>query len=46
MNIKLNKYLADIINSIDCIDEFVGSPKIYTNYESSKLLQSAVERHI
>jgi len=46
MNIQLNKYLSDIIESIALIDEFTGKTKLFSNYESSKMVQSAVERHI
>jgi len=46
MNLQLNKYLADILGSIECIDEFTGEIKIYEQYESSKIMQAAVERHI
>lgn len=46
MNIKRNKYLADILESIACIDEFTGSIKLYHNYETNKMMQAAVERHI
>ena len=46
MNIKLNKYLTDILESIACIDEFTGNIKRYENYAKSKMMQAAVERHI
>ncbi len=46
MNIQLNKYLYDILESIASIDEFTGNPKLFSNYENSKIMQAAVERHI
>ena len=46
MNIRLNKYLSDILESIACIDEFTGKTKRFENYEVSKMMQAAVERHI
>ena len=46
MNLKQNKYLADIIESIACIDEFTGETKLYSLYNASKIMQAAVERHI
>jgi uncharacterized protein with HEPN domain len=46
MNIKRNKYLADILDSIACIDEFTGNVKLYQAYENNRMVQAAVERHI
>jgi len=46
MNTKRKKYLADILDSIACIDEFTGDTKVYRVYETSKMMQAAVERHI
>ncbi len=46
MNIQLNKYLSDILESIACIDEFTGNSKQFNNYQNSKIMQAAVERHI
>ncbi len=46
MTIHQNKYLKDILDSIDNIYGFIGNDKLFDNYESSKMLQSAVERQI
>lgn len=46
MNIQLNKFLYDILDSIVCIEDFIGFPKQFKNYENSKIIQAAVERHI
>ncbi len=46
MKIKQNKYLTDILDSIFCIEEFVGVPKQFEIYQSDKMMQAAVERHI
>lgn len=42
MSIRENKYLSDILNSIDCINEFVGKKKLFSTYEKSKMKQAAV----
>jgi uncharacterized protein with HEPN domain len=41
-----NKYLADILESISNIEKFIGSPKLFENYDGDIQLQSAVERQI
>jgi uncharacterized protein with HEPN domain len=46
MQREVKKYLFDIITCIDNIDKFIGSPKLYTNYEQNLMLQQAVERNI
>lgn len=46
MNIQQNKFLSDILESITCINDFVGTNKQFSNYESNRMLQAAVERHI
>ena len=40
------KYLSDILESITNIDEFTGKNKKFNNYDSDKMMQSAVERQI
>ena len=46
MTVAQNKYLADVLYSISCIDAFIGEDKRFENYDTCKLLQAAVERHI
>ncbi|OYU85750.1 MAG: hypothetical protein CFE24_00665 [Flavobacterium sp. BFFFF2] len=46
MNLQQNKYLADILESIQCIDDFTGPTKQFNNFEKSKMMQAAVERHV
>ena len=38
--------LVDILDSIDRIEVFVGSPKLFSNYDSNILIQQAVERNL
>jgi uncharacterized protein with HEPN domain len=40
------KYLSDILESITNIDEFTRENKQFNNYDSDKMMQSAVERQI
>ena len=37
---------VDILDSIDRIEVFVGSPKLFSNYDSNILIQQAVERNL
>ena len=46
MDRSLKKYLFDIETAIDTIDEYIGSPKIFENYEKNRQLQQAVERNL
>ena len=46
MDRNLKKYLFDISTAIDSIEEYVGSPKMFANYEKNRLLQQAVERNL
>jgi len=45
MDDTIKKYLFDILMSISRIETFVGSPKIFENYEQNQMLQNAVERN-
>ena len=46
MDRKVKKYLYDITTAINNIEEYIGSPKIYENYENNRQLQQAIERNI
>ena len=46
MDRNLKKYLFDISTAIAQIDEYIGTPKIFANYEKSRQLQQAVERNL
>ena len=46
MTLEQRKYLADVLFSVSCIEEFIGEDKKFEQYNESKLLQAAVERHI
>ena len=46
MDRSLKKYLFDIETAINTIDEYIGSPKIFENYEKNRQLQQAVERNL
>jgi uncharacterized protein with HEPN domain len=45
MTYEIQKYLFDIQDCINRIENFVGSPKIFQNYVSNLMLQQAVERN-
>lgn len=46
MDREIYKFLYDIQQSIIKIDAFIGKEKIYSEYDSNIMLQSAVERQI
>jgi len=46
MDRRIKKYLFDISAAIESIEEYVGSPKMFANYEKNRLLQQAVERNL
>ena len=46
MDRSLKKYLFDIETAINTIDEYIGNPKIFANYEKNRQLQQAVERNL
>ena len=46
MDRNLKKYLFDIYVAINTIEEYVGNPKIFDNYEKNRQLQQAVERNL
>lgn len=46
MNDEIKKWLQDILDSINSINDFIGSPRLFDQYEKNKLLRRAVEREI
>lgn len=46
MENKVEKLLFDIHSSICNIENYIGTPKLYENYEKDSMLQDAVERNI
>ena len=46
MTKKSQKYLSDILHSIELIEEFTKSIKTFSQYENDLKTQSAVERHL
>jgi uncharacterized protein with HEPN domain len=45
MQREIKKYLFDIQNCIENIENFVGEPKLFSNFEKNMMLQQAVERN-
>lgn len=46
MQHSIKMYLADIINSIESIDSYLGESRNFKEYEANKLLRRAVEREL
>ncbi|MCB2196814.1 MAG: DUF86 domain-containing protein [Bacteroidetes bacterium] len=46
MELKIQKYLYDIITSINSIYEYLGEDRNFTEYSENKLLRRAVEREL
>jgi len=46
MDRTIKKYLFDISSAISSIEEYVGTSKIFANYEKNRQLQQAVERNL
>jgi len=46
MDRRIKKYLFDISTAIGSIEEYVGSPKMFANYDKNRQLQQAVERNL
>jgi uncharacterized protein with HEPN domain len=46
MDRTIKKYLFDISSAISSIEAYVGTPKIFANYERNRQLQQAVERNL
>jgi len=46
MELKIQKYLYDIITSINSIYEYLGESRNFNEYSENKLLRRAVEREL
>ena len=46
MDRVIKKYLFDISSAISNIEEYIGTSKIFENYEKNRQLQQAVERNL
>ena len=46
MNDIVKKWLYDIIESIDSVNDYIGVPRQFTDYEYDKQLRRSVEREI
>lgn len=46
MNLEVVKYLLDIKNSIDSIEDYIGEKKDFKIYQDNKQLKRAVEREL
>ena len=46
MQLEIKKYLFDIINSIDSINDFLGDTRDFSIYQANKLLRRGVEREL
>jgi uncharacterized protein with HEPN domain len=46
MDRNIKKYLFDISTAINSIEDYIGNPKIFEDYEKNRLLQQAVERNL
>jgi hypothetical protein len=44
MQLEIQKYLFDIKESIDSINEFIGDKRDFNAYKSNKLLKRGIER--
>ena len=46
MDRNVKKYLFDISMAINRIEEYIGRPRIFADYDSNMQLQQAVERNL
>ncbi len=46
MHLEIQKYLFDILTSIDSINEFLGDTRDFNAYKANKLLRRGVEREL
>ena len=46
MQRDIQKYLHDIKESIDSINDFLGATRDFNSYRSNKLLRRAIEREL
>ena len=46
MKLEINKYLFDIIISIESIEDYLGEKRDFFEYQNNKLLRRGIEREI
>jgi uncharacterized protein with HEPN domain len=46
MQLEIQKYLYDIISSIDSINDYLGDKRDFSFYQSNKLLRRGIEREL
>jgi uncharacterized protein with HEPN domain len=46
MQLEIQKFLYDILTSINSIEEFIGNKRDFKVYQSNKLLRRGVEREL
>jgi len=46
MNLEVQKWLYDILVSIQSVNEFIGEVRMFENYEADKKTRRSVEREI
>jgi len=46
MEIKVKKWLFDILTAIENIEGYIGAEKLFEDYDSNSMLRDAVERNI
>ena len=46
MQREVKKYLFDIQSCIENIENYVGKPRLFSNFENNMMLQQAVERNL
>lgn len=46
MQLEIQKYLYDIISSINSINEYLGENRDFTKYKTNKLLRRGIEREL
>ncbi len=46
MNELVKKWLFDIVEAINSINEYIGTPRQFIDYENNKQLRRSVEREI
>ncbi len=46
MQLEIQKYLFDIISSIDSINDYLGDKRDFSYYQSNKLLRRGIEREL
>src|ERR1700712_2802199 len=46
MQREIKKYLFDIQSCIENIENYIGKPEVFVNFENNMMLQQAVERNL